>query len=139
MSESGMRQRTVKALKLLDAISVENPAYPGTPDINFIGGWIECKWLRSWPLSDKTIVKIGHYTNQQKVWARRRIRRGGNVWFMLQCGKEWLLIKGDVAAKQVGSCTRKELIQISAKSWLTGLKDQELLEFIKCNRSTTNL
>ena len=49
MSEASARQSLVKALKSLDAISVETKDRAGLQDINYVGGWIEVKWRKSWP------------------------------------------------------------------------------------------
>lgn len=119
MSEAGMRTNLVKALSALDAMSVENPVGPGTPDINFIGGWIECKWLRAWPKKPETPVRLDHpLTPQQKAWLRRRRRRGGEAWVMLQCGREWLLFKGEVASDHLGTATQRELKYLWAhRTW----------------------
>jgi hypothetical protein len=103
MSEKGMRQRVVKALKGLDAISVENPAYPGTPDVNYIGGWLELKWKRCWPKGVDTPLKMPHFTPQQKVWLTRRSRKGGAAFVLLQVGQEYLLLMPDDAADFLGN------------------------------------
>ena len=71
MSESSMRQRLVAALKPLDAVPIENRLRAGTPDVNYIGGWMELKWLRSWPVRDG-VISLPHYTNGQRLWLRRR-------------------------------------------------------------------
>jgi hypothetical protein len=135
MSEQDQRQRLINALRTLDAISVENPAYPGTPDINYIGGWIECKWLRSWPKRRHTPVPICDYTNKQKVWARRRVKRGGVVWFILQVQKEWILIEGRKAAMEIGDkTTAYDLRQMSTRIW-HGLNDDELLGVLNENKA----
>jgi hypothetical protein len=118
MSESGMRMNLVKTLSVLDAISVENPAGPGTPDINFIGGWIECKWLRAWPKRPDTPVKLDHpLLPTQKAWLKRRCRRGGKAWVMLQCGREWFLFDGIVAANHLGIVPQNELRYLAHQIW----------------------
>lgn len=131
MSESGQRGRVVRALRELDAVAVENPARPGTPDVNYIDGWIELKWLRRWPARSETPVAIDHYTKQQRAWARRRIRRGGACWWLLQVGREWLLLDGAVAALHVGEATREELINLADHYWPNGLRDKELVECLR--------
>jgi len=132
MSESNMRTKLVQVLSELDACAVENPAGPGTPDINFIGGWIECKWLRAWPKRPGTVVKLDHpLLPSQKVWINRRIRRGGKAWVMLQCGREWLLFKGDYAVKYLGKSTRRELYQWAHVHWEKGLSIDELIAIIE--------
>lgn len=131
MSEQGMRQRVINALRKLDAVSVENPAYPGTPDVNFIEGWIELKWLRSWPVRKDTAVTIDHLTQQQRVWLLRRWGAGGNAWLLLQCGREWLLFDGNTAFHFVGRVNRGRLIELARRYWKDGLNDEELQLAIK--------
>lgn len=127
MAESDQRSTVVKALKKLDAVAVENPAYPGTPDVNYIEGWIELKWLRTWPARQDTIVTLKHYTPQQKIFAVRRRRAGGNCWLLLQVRNQWLLFDGAVAAIKLNKSTAKELHDAAHKVWPDGLKKEELL------------
>lgn len=131
MSEATMRGNVVKALKPLNAISVENPCLPGTPDVNYVEGWIELKWLRSWPVGEDTIVRLEHYTVQQKVWAFRRRRVGGQCWFLLQCGREWILLDGIVAAMYINRATRQELIQVARAYFSDGLPANDLVQLLR--------
>jgi len=112
----------------LHAIAVENPCLPGTPDVNYKEGWIELKWLRSWPKNEGTPVQIPHYSQQQKLWIRKRHVTGGKVFLLLQCKKEWFLFKHPTTMV-VGNLTRKELTEQAHKHWANGLKVEE---FIKC-------
>lgn len=131
MSElNSMKPRVIKALRKLDALAVENPVNPGTPDVNYIEGWIELKWLRRWPVRADTIVKIEHYTNQQKIFAVRRRRKGGQCWLLLEVREQWLLFDGAVAAMRINRTTAEELFEYAHRVWPEGLKDEELLECI---------
>ena len=128
MSEATMRGRINKALKPLDAVAVENRVYPGTPDVNYVEGWIELKWIRRWPKNcEESPVLIDHFTAQQRVWLSRRKRRGGRIHVLLQVGAEWILLDGQVAADILGRATRPELIAAAEAYWEKGLKEKELI------------
>ncbi len=128
MSESGMRGNVIKVLKPVHGFAVENPTCPGTPDVNYIEGWIELKWLRAWPKRETTDVKLDHYTPQQRLWIKRRHENGGKVFLLLQCKREWLLFKHP-ATMDVGKVPKAELIKMAYKYWKNGLNKEE---FIKC-------
>lgn len=131
MSESGQRGRVIRALKPLHAIPVENPIGPGTPDVNYIEGWIELKWLRRWPARAETVVALPHFTLGQRRWLRNRHRDGGAAWLLLQCQSEWLLFHGLDAHDYVGKLTRAELYICAQVWWSKGLKDKELVECLQ--------
>ena len=126
-----MRSTVNRALKPLDAVAVENPVGPGTPDVNHNHGWIELKWLRAWPRREATPVVIDHYTPQQRVWALRRRHRGGMVHLLLQCRREWILLDGAWAARHLGTSTRAQLIEGAERVWLRGLNGEELCEWLR--------
>lgn len=131
MAEAAMRQRIVKELKILHAISVENPINPGTPDINYADGFIECKWLRHWPKREGTIVKLlCDLSKEQRLWINLREKAGGIVWVMLQCRREWLLFHGETAAKHIGKATRAELYELAYQVWTDGLNRDELVRIL---------
>ncbi len=113
MSESTMRGRVVRALKDLNAIAVENPVLPGTPDVNYVEGWIELKWLREWPADESTPVRFPHFTPVQRVWHIRRRLAGGMSWVLVQCKREWLLFDGAIAALYLNQSTKAELWEVA--------------------------
>jgi len=116
-----MRAMVVRGLRAWDAVAVENPAYPGTPDVNYLLGWIELKWMRSWPKNaSKNPVLIPHFTAQQRVWLKRRWNRYGNSHVLLKAGKDWLLFRGHIAADKLGRATKSELLECSRYSWTNG-------------------
>ncbi|MCK5639572.1 MAG: hypothetical protein KAJ19_02200 [Gammaproteobacteria bacterium] len=130
MSEQTMRSKVVRMLKPLDGLAVENPVYPGTPDVNYIGGWIELKWMRRWKKNAwNNPVLIPHYTQQQRSWLRRRYNRGGRAFLLLQVGREWLLFVTP-NAQMVGKVTRQELYDLAHYRWENGLKAEELRDVI---------
>lgn len=126
MSENRKKGELVKLLRHLDAIPVENPAKPGTPDVEFIGGWIEVKFIRAWPVRSDTIVRVDHYTPQQRVFAKRRAGKGGNIWLVLVVGNEWLLFRGEDAAEYLGTLTAEGLYDLSVGNWTRKPRREEL-------------
>lgn len=104
--------RPVLQAARLDPVRVENPIYPGTPDVNLATGhWIELKCLAAWPARASTRVRIPHYTPQQRVWLYRRWKFApGSTLLLLEvrAAEQWLLFDGDIAAKVVGRGTTAE-------------------------------
>jgi len=93
----------------LDPVRVENPIHPGTPDVNLANGfWVELKTIARWPARDTLLLRIKHFTPQQRVWLYRRWKYApGSTYLLLEVRSErqWLLFDGDVAAKIVGRST----------------------------------
>lgn len=136
MSEAGQRTTVTKTLKALDARAVENRVGPGTPDVNYVDGWIELKWMRRWPENcDESPVLIPHYTQVQRVWHKLRWAKGGRVFVLFQVGREWLLFDGDVAANHLGRVNRQELILLATRYWPKGLNKSELIKCLTSSRS----
>lgn len=141
-AESNMRQRVKLALRAFDPISVENPAHPGTPDINCALGWLELKVIDAWPVRPNTVVKIKHFTPQQRVWLLRRWRCDRRAWMLLKVDSAnaatWMLFDGETAAKCVGvTATRADLEAIAIACWHPRLEDIELaatLQTTACDR-----
>lgn len=128
-----MRQWVIATLRPLDARSVENGLVgPGTPDVNFIEGWVELKSLDSLPKRlDSTKVKIEHYTPQQRAWIFKRYKRGGKVFLLLKVEGHWLLFDGLYAAKKVGRVVFQELVDNALRYWP---KKPSKEDFLKCFR-----
>jgi hypothetical protein len=120
-----MRQRVVQGLRSLDAISVENSARAGTPDVNYVEGWIELKKLPRWPRPGEP-VRCGHFRPGQRVWIRRRARAGGRVHVLLQVGRDWLLLPGRAAAEELGTATQQRLEELAVRVWRKRMNMKEL-------------
>jgi len=131
VSEKSMARLVMDAIRHLDPVRVENPAHPGTPDVNYAGwtqdgimrrqvwseGWIELKELDEWPKRPGTIVRVERFTNEQRIWLERRWGKGGAAWLLLKVRQDWLLLTGAVGAKILGRAARLELEQGAEHIW----------------------
>ena len=104
--ETRQRQLLVKALnkRKVHAISVENPAYPGTPDVAYIEGWVELKYAKVWPVRKATPLRFEHFTPQQRCWLIEHWISGGAAWLCVQVTKtrDWLVFDGESGGRHVG-------------------------------------
>lgn len=137
--EPNQRSILLRILAPLHANAVENLAVPGYPDIEFIGGTIECKSANKWPRGEKTVLTEGvdkkHFTPQQRVWAIKRCRAQGFHCVCLKVDQDWFMLSGEVAAKHLGiDWTRQDIIDESSAKWLGGLDKNEFYTFIIENR-----
>lgn len=130
MSESDQWKRVKKALAPLKPFRVENPALPGTPDVNFRGGWMELKWEREWPKRADTIVRCDHFTPQQKAFAVAHWRAGRNTTVLWTVEGQWMLFDGQTAAKIIGKVDRAELEARALRVWKP-LDDADFLGYIR--------
>ena len=112
-----MRKHVTEALVDLDAKPVENPAWPGFPDVNYIEGVIELKQLDKWPIMAQTPVRIEHFTQQQKIFLDRRWRKGGNAYLLLQVGRTFLLFDGSDVMEIGRTLTQGVLRNRALKIW----------------------
>ena len=132
MSESGMRASLVKKLVSLDAQSIECPIKSGVPDINFKGGWIECKSEDSWPKNPFIPTKFKHpLLPGQKVWMRRRIRKGGRCFLAAKVASDWFF--WDISVfnlERFGTMTRGEMISSSGLHYKMRIDERELCVFL---------
>lgn len=123
-----MRSRVVKALRSLDAVPIENPILPGTPDIEYIGGWIELKSAKQWPARPTTPLRVTRFTVEQRLFLRRRVERGGNAWLLLRVGtRDWLLFRGDKAAQLLDYATKSVLMEAADRVWDHAPTEEDLL------------
>lgn len=136
MSESGSRSNLVKALSSLDAVAIESPSTGlGIPDVNYTRGWIECKWMRSWPKNaDTRPVKFDHTLSQeQKIWMYRRAQAGGLVHVCAQVSRSWFFFPGGNLLKSNwwDNMTRPEMIEMADFYCPNGLEKERLIQWLK--------
>lgn len=117
MKESTFRRRVVQLLHKFSAFSVENPAWPGTPDVCTTAGWIELKVLRAWPKRTiGGIVRLPHLTQVQRLWHMHWTRAGGRSFLLLLIENDVLLIDARDLDK-VGFVGKQELLDLALGHW----------------------
>jgi hypothetical protein len=130
MSEAAMWAAIRPVIKHLDPCRIESPIVPGIPDVNYTQGWIELKYVAKWP-PRMGLLRVDHFTKQQRVWLYNRCRAGGLAWLLLKVGKsEWLLFKGSVAAIVVGWDTQEGLYKACTARWLRLPKTDEICQYL---------
>lgn len=123
MSEKLMWASLQKAIGIYwDAQRHEDVLAQGLPDVSFgcagRNGWIELKYIEAWPKKEDTIVRIKHFTPQQKAWLLRRQKMGGCCWLLLRVGatNDWLIFH-PLKARFVGDMTEQEMFNAAAFIW----------------------
>jgi hypothetical protein len=96
MKESACRRALIAAMKGhgLHPEAIENGAKSGTPDVNYVYGWIELKMHAA--VLDDDVVKVSRFTPAQRNWLKSRRRAGGVALVVLRHrkGGAWLLLDG---------------------------------------------
>lgn len=112
--ERDLNGRVADALHHQDPVRVENSVGPGTPDLNYNGGWIEDKYLPGWPKRASTPVRVRHFVREQRGWIMKRCASGGRVHVVIQVGAEVFVFDGRAAAQFLGSWTRGQMYDNAA-------------------------
>jgi len=81
----------------LDPIRVENRALKGTPDVNYIYGWLELKHADRWPPKGGPLQLNHPPTNEQRTFLLRREINGGRAFLCLRVARDWFLLDGRTA------------------------------------------
>lgn len=135
MSEAGMRSLLIQRMVGLDAVAIESPKTGiGIPDVNFKWGWIECKWLKTWPVNAETRpVKFPHpLTKHQQLWLWRRERAGGLAMVCAKVSNSWFFWSGAKIKERNlwDNMTKPQMYQEAAKVFEGKLEPKELVNFL---------
>lgn len=115
MAEKNLNDRILEALAGRDPMRVENAVGPGTPDIEYIGGWIESKQLPDYPKKAKTVVRVDHYVRGQRGWHMRRRAAGGRVHVVIEVARDVYVFDAYAAAQHLGiDWTRRDMVEHAA-------------------------
>jgi len=130
MSEANMwqnmRVKMGKPKHWLEATRHEDKLQSGISDVSFITrkgihGWMELKHLKEYPKRESTIIRIEHYTPEQRQFLRRKGKRGGYTFLFVQIERDYYLFDWH-AAQNVGYLTRVGMVDAACGFW-TGRMD----------------
>lgn len=133
MKEKDVNKKIMAALGSYHPVRIEDMYSSGIPDINFVGGWIEDKYIppARAPKNHDTIVRLEHYTPKQRAWHMRRSHAGGRIYVALMIGDAFFLFDGRQAAAHLGvdwtlaDLTRRALL------WTNHFDGKALRQFIR--------
>jgi len=132
MSEKALWEMIRKPLRPLDPQRIENGIGKGTPDVNYVGGWLELKQQDNWPKRPTTKVRLDHdLTKEQRIWINRREKKGGTVFVLLQVARDYLLLSGGQAATIIGEATEAELREAALHVWSASEMKEHLLQCLR--------
>lgn len=90
-----------------------------------IHGWMELKFRGMAPIRTKTICKIPHYTDDQRIWLKQKGDAGGMTFLLLQLGRSFLLFDHETC-QDVGRITSLELYDLANWVSFDGLNGSSL-------------
>lgn len=130
LRESEMRSKVVKMLTPWHAVPIENGVGVGTPDVEYVGGWLELKSVDQ-PKNPDTAVRVPHFSMEQRLWLRQRNEAGGRADVLIKVGNWWILLRGDIAAEILGMVSLGALIDACIDAWAETPSGGALMEALK--------
>jgi len=131
MKESNIRNKFTDCVKKLggDVTNHEDRFQEGIPDASYglenVNGWVEHKYLKSWPKRATTLVNPG-IKKTQVLWIEPRQKTGGRCFLLIGVGKEIFLFSGDNARVLYDGITKQEYYEKSLNVWLNQIDKAQL-------------
>lgn len=139
MVMSGPENRLKKHLMAVmgtrwDAQSHEDRYSVGIPDLSYgargVNGWIELKRVLKWPKMPETPVKIDHLTANQVNWLKKRGRRAGHCYILIQVDAEYFVFPFHEARRVRAGITREKFSEFCVLHMSGSLDPDKLIECI---------
>ena len=131
MSENNLwryLQKNLKDSKTM-LMRIEIPFYKGVPDVNFLidgnEGWLELKYIPQYPKKEITIVKVPHFTIEQKIWHNARFKNKGRTMVLIQVDDDYFIFKKE-KINLLGSLNKYRMFQHANKFWKNKINFREL-------------
>jgi hypothetical protein len=136
MSEGGlwstMRQQMGANKCWREATRHEDALQKGIADVSYISmlgqhGWIELKQVNEWPKRESTILRIDHYSDDQRMWLKRKGKSGAFTWLFLKVHRDYMLFDW-LQAQYVGKLPKDPLKRAACGLWEGRMDWEELGE-----------
>lgn len=114
-------------LERIECISLQ-----GVPDVCYFHplmtgcGWIELKYMDTWPKQAVTIPEIRHFTNHQRLWIYQKGQMSKRVFLLLAVGngpgqgKDYLLFD-HLGVLAINKVIKQRLFGMAVKTWMDGI------------------
>jgi len=120
---------------------LEDVSASGLPDAAYWGkgmdgaGFIEFKQEREWPKRHSTVIRLKHFTPQQKAWMQMNGPYIKKVFLLLRISTTFMLFPW-TTIKNVGSLKRVDLIHLAecqGGCWGSRINYDELVKLLRRN------
>lgn len=104
----------------------------GIPDVSYAikyHGWIELKYLKSEPVLNSSIMRIKHFTPQQRNWLKTFGEKAGRCFILLQINHRYIIFSWEVC-DLIGFVTYPEHQDIAIKIWDRSINWDELTDIL---------
>lgn len=99
-----------------EATRHEDKFAKGIADVSFCqagaAGWMELKHVSQWPARERTLVRIPHYSDEQKEFLEKKGKGMGNTWLFIQVESDFLLYDHK-AAQFLPDRTKTEMVELA--------------------------
>lgn len=136
-SENGLWQTLRTNMGWQQATRHEDKLNAGVCDVSFAHdghGWLELKHSHTWPKRAGTVVRLEHFTEEQRAFLHLKGFAGGRTWLLWQVERDYLLFRWNNLTA-IGTTTRDQLYAACDRRWERRLDYAELLEWL-CDRRT---
>lgn len=98
--------------------------------MNVVGAWMELKYRKDWPARKTTMVRLDHFTDQQRQWLLQRSKAGEECYLVLQVKNEWFIWNAR-GAQTVGFQTRQEMNESALAHWMNKPTPEQFVAVIR--------
>lgn len=134
MSEDAFKHYIIEGMgRRWDYQRHEDRYSEGIPDFSYalegVNGWIETKYVKSFPSDPKRELILHHFTPSQVNWLRKRGSYGGHCFVFIQVGKEYFLFSS-YYARTLRHGANREFYTSNSVAWWENSIDFEKLAFL---------
>lgn len=113
------------------SVRIESSASGGVPDVAYskdgVHGWIELKFIPSWPVRESTPLRVPHLTPQQRLFILKHGSAGEHCFLFLKVGstKDYFLFDHTNIAS-LGEVKRANVSSIALSHWTDSVDFDQL-------------